>query len=787
MNKDQEINSDRSEILKARSIKLTDYEEEPIHIPGSIQPHGILFALEEPQLKIVWISNNSFEFLGFHPHKLLDKKLKDLFGSEQVKTLKTLLKEDFDCINPGKITFHIHDKNTVFDAIIHRSNNLVILELEPTQISEETSFFRFNHLVKGSMNKMQNASNLSELCQIVIQEIRKISGFDRVMAYRFDSEGVGKVIAEDRNEQLVSYLGLHFPAIDVPPEARRLFTLNWLRLIADVNAQPVQLISSPRSVISQPLDLSISILRSVSPCHIEYLNNMGAAASMSISLIKERKLWGLIACHHSTPKYVSYQIRTACEFLGQAMSLELSSQEENEDIDYKMKLTSIQAKLVKAIAHTNNFAEGLMQNPSNLLDLVGAQGAALYLDGNLTLVGQTPQKIEIQELLNWISSYKANKTSSMETSTQAHSLDNLVFYTNCLPQIYPAAKQFKDVASGLLALTIAQVDRDYLLWFRPEVIQTVKWGGDPDQPVGIKQENSVRFSPRKSFELWQEQVYLSSLPWKQWEIEAALELRNSFTAIVLRKADELSKINKDLERSNAELDAFTYIASHDLKEPLRGIHNYSNFLLEDYAEILDADGIAKLKTLVLLTQRMENLIDSLLRYSRLGRTELSLQLVDLDDLVKNQVLNVFAISQGESKVDIRIPQPLPTIRCDRILVRELFGNLISNAIKYNDKSTKWVEIGFFDPKIPSHSSILKEKQLDSCQLFYVKDNGIGIRPRHQESIFRIFKRLHSRNKYGGGTGAGLTIAKKIVERHGGKIWVESTYGKGSTFYFTLSG
>ncbi|MBE9166823.1 GAF domain-containing protein [Pleurocapsales cyanobacterium LEGE 06147] len=784
MSKDKEI--DRSEVVTARAIELNNYDEEPIHAPDSIQPHGMVFALEEPQLKIILVSNNSLEFLGLHPRELLSKKLKDLFGSEQIKAIETYLAEDFDSISPRKISLHIHNKKAIFDGIIHRSNGIVILELEPTQSSEEGSFFRFHDLVKGSMNKMQNASNLSELCQVVVQEIRKISGFDRVMAYRFDSEGVGKVIAEERSDKLISYLGLHFPAIDLPKEARRLFTLNWLRFIPDVNAQPVELVSTPNSVISQPLDLSFSVLRSVSPCHVEYLNNMGVAASMSISLIKEKKLWGLIACHHSSPKYVSYEMRTACEFLGQAMSLELAAKEENEDIDYKMKLTSIQAKLVEAIAHTNNFAEGLVQNPSNLLDLVGARGAAVYLDGNLALIGQTPQETEIQELVNWIATHSSAETFSHSTSEQVPVQNDIVFQTDSLPQIYPAAEQFKDVASGVLALTIAKLHKNYLLWFRPEIIQTVKWGGNPDQPVGVKREDSLHLSPRKSFELWQETVRLKSLPWKQWEIKAALELRNSIAGMALRKADELSKINAELERSNAELDAFTYIASHDLKEPLRGIHNYSSFLLEDYAEVLDEDGIAKLKTLVQLTQRMENLIESLLYYSRLGRAELLLQPVDLDDLVKNHVLDVLAITQHESGVDIRIPRPLPTINCDRILVRELFSNLISNAIKYNDKSEKWVEIGFLDEESPTSLMSKEERRSQPCLIFYVKDNGIGIRQKHQESIFRIFKRLHPRNKYGGGTGAGLTIAKKIVERHDGKIWVKSTYGKGSTFYFTLS-
>ncbi|WP_339460566.1 sensor histidine kinase, partial [Nodularia spumigena] len=227
------------------------------------------------------------------------------------------------------------------------------------------------------------------------------------------------------------------------------------------------------------------------------------------------------------------------------------------------------------------------------------------------------------------------------------------------------------------------------------------------------------------------------------------------------------------ERSNHELDAFAYIASHDLKEPLRGIHNYSNFLIEDYADTLNEEGKNKLKTLIRLTQRMEDLIDSLLHFSRLGRVDLSMQPTDLNDVVYRS-LDLLSARIEEMKVDIQIPRPLPTVYCDRVQLGEVFNNLIANSIKYNDKPEKCLEIGYIEePQLPI--------------TLYVRDNGIGIRDKHFEAIFRIFKRLHGPSKYGGGTGAGLTIAKKIVERHGGKIWVESTYGEGSTFYFTLQG
>ncbi|HBY80730.1 MAG TPA: cyanobacterial phytochrome A, partial [Cyanobacteria bacterium UBA11148] len=218
----------------------------------------------------------------------------------------------------------------------------------------------------------------------------------------------------------------------------------------------------------------------------------------------------------------------------------------------------------------------------------------------------------------------------------------------------------------------------------------------------------------------------------------------------------LAELNVDLERSNTELDAFVYIASHDLKEPLRGIHNYSTFLLEDYADVLNLEGVSKLETLVRLTQRMEDLINSLLHFSRLGRNELVMRQTNLNELVDN-VIEVLRMSNHKSEFEICIPRPLPTIQCDRILVEEVFTNLIGNALKYNDKPEKWVEVGWLDPV--EHERIYQSQFTDEVKpplIFYIRDNGIGIREKHIDTVFRIFKRLHGPNQYGGGTGAGLT-------------------------------
>jgi signal transduction histidine kinase len=239
-----------------------------------------------------------------------------------------------------------------------------------------------------------------------------------------------------------------------------------------------------------------------------------------------------------------------------------------------------------------------------------------------------------------------------------------------------------------------------------------------------------------------------------------------------RRAErELEERNVELHRSNQDLDDFAYIASHDLKEPLRGIHNFAAFLLEDYGERFDEEGRSKLETLTRLTRRMEVLIDSLLHFSRLGRVDLAIDDVDLNEVVA-EVVDSLGINLQEGHVEIRAPRPLPVVRCDRVRVRELFHNLVINAMKYNDKAEKWIEIGSVQGGGGSPA-------------LYVRDNGIGIQEKHFDSIFRIFKRLHGRDKFGGGTGAGLTIVKKIVERHNGRIWVESKYGEGTTVYFTL--
>ncbi len=740
--------------LQVQDINLNRLKQEPIHICGKIQQHGVLFVLEEPELKIVQVSKNTSTVFGISPENMVQKNLEDLLDTFQVEKLKAgLSDENLDFINPTKVWIRKKgDDYLVFDSVFHRTpDGLLILELEPAISHENIPFLSFYHLARASINQLQETANLRDFCQIIVKEVRKVTGFDRVMLYKFDDDGHGAVIAEEKLESLESYLGLHYPESDIPKPARKLFSSNWIRLIPDANSQPVEIFPTINPVSQRPLDLTLSILRSASPCHIEYLHNMGVGASLTISLIKDQKLWGLIACHHQSPKYVSYELRKACEFLGRVIFSEISAREETEDYDYRMRLTYIQSALIEYMSQEENFIDGLVKHQPNLLDMASAQGAAVCFGGNCTVVGETPKEEDLNFLVQWLK----------------NNVDGEVFYTDSLPRIYPDAERFKNVASGLLAIPISK--RNYVLWFRPEVIQTVNWGGDPNKAFEVSQsDGNLRLCPRKSFELWKETVRLTSLPWKQVEIKAALELRKAIINIVLRQADELAQLAQDLERSNAELKKFAYVASHDLQEPLNQVANYVQLLEMRYQDELDEDAKEFISFTVEGVSLMQTLIDDVLAYSKVDIQGIEFELTEVETALDRALANLRGrISESGAVIT---HDELPTVMADSTQLMQLFQNLIGNAIKFRSNQPPKIHVG--------------ASRLEDAWLFSVRDNGIGIDPQFSDRIFVIFQRLHTRDEYPG-TGMGLAICKKIVECHRGHIWVESQLGQGATFYFTI--
>lgn len=720
-----------------------------------IQSHGVLFVLQEPDLEILQVSKNAARLFGKDINNILSKNLEEILDPFQIEGIKKGLAEgNLEYINPMKVWARKKgDEYVVFDAIFQRnSDGFLILELEPAVTQENIPFLGFYHLARASINQLLATAKLEAYFQVIVREVQRVTGFDRVMLYRFAEDGHGVVVAEEKIEELEPYLGLHFPEADIPKAARKLFASNWIRLIPDATASPVEMVAAPKFAQENPtLDLTNSILRSASPCHLEYLHNMGVKASLTISLIKDGKLWGLIACHHRTPKYVSYELRKACEFLGQVIFAEISVREETEDYDYRMRLSYIQTALIDYMSSEDFFIDGLVKHEPNLLEIANAQGAAILFSGKWTTIGKVPQEEDLNLLVQWL---KKN-------------VEREIFSSNSLVKIYPDADKYKDVASGLLAIPISS--KNYVLWFRPEVIQTVNWGGDPNNAFSTQEiAGNLRLCPRKSFEMWKETVSLTSLPWQAIEIKAALELRKAIINIILRQADELAQLAQDLERSNAELKKFAYVASHDLQEPLNQVANYVQLLEMRYEPALDEDAKEFIGYAVEGVSLMQTLIDDVLAYSRVDTQAIEFQLTQVENPLVKALNNLKAKIQRSSAIITH--DPLPTIMADSTQLMQLFQNLIANALKFRSEKTPKIHIG--------------AERLEDEWLFSVKDNGIGIDPQFFERIFVIFQRLHTRDEYPG-TGMGLAICKKIVECHRGRIWVESELDEGATFYLTI--
>jgi len=510
--------------------------------------------------------------------------------------------------------------------------------------------------------------------------------------------------------------------------------------------------------------------------YTEYLSNMQVAASLTMPILRDGELWGMVACHHGTPKNVSFQVRAAAEFVSQVISLELRAVEEREHFEYVRRIDVVHLALIARAASDGVLA--VMAEPApHLLDGIECSGAAVFHREEWWTVGNAPPAAQLGMLGQWL---QERLQRTLDTRPY--------FATDRLSAEYPAAATIADLASGILAIAVSRSCANLIVWFRKEKAQTINWGGNPHEKPTVVGPHGPRLTPRASFELWKESVHGRSDPWQPVEIEAALKLRMLVMDLVVTRAEQIASLNADLVRSNEELDAFAYVASHDLKEPLRGIRKYASHLLEDAqaGRVLDAAAQERLESLVRLTVRMDSLLKSLYQFSRVGRLELEIESVALDDVVRESVEILVALVD-EKGAQVAIPRPLPHVWGDRVRLREVFANLISNAIKYNVAAVPRVEIGCLesgaDAQSPPHSpsSVVRAHG----RVFYVRDNGIGIDPKHHEQVFELFKRLHGRDAYGGGTGAGLAITRKLIERHGGSVWVESIPEQGATFYFTL--
>ncbi|MBS0643625.1 MAG: GAF domain-containing protein [Proteobacteria bacterium] len=522
---------------------LTNCDREPIHIPGSIQPHGALLAVDPDTLRILQAGGATGKFLGAAPSDLLGQRINAVLPPECVGTLRTLLLGDGATTRPQHAFRLSAQDSPPADVTLHGSGGLIILEFEAVQDHAHDDALV---LVQTMLARLQKTTSSAALCQAIAQEVRRVSGFDRVMVYRFLPDRSGIVAGEVCGPDAEAFLGLHYPASDIPQQARELYRTNWVRSIVDVHYTPEPITPLLNPVNGQPLDLSHSTLRSVSPIHLEYLSNMGVAASMSLSLIMGGQLWGLIACHHNTPRFVPFRHRAAYELFAQMASAKLEMQVATEQYDRRLHTSQVHDSLVNYMSQEADLANGLTRYKPNLLDYISADGVGLWFDGQYTSLGRVPDAEQVAGLIAWLNG----------------SVKGGVFQTDHLPSLHAPAETFADVASGILALAVSKAPRDYILWFRGEFAHTVTWAGDPRKAITTGPHGD-RLSPRKSFAAWRETVRLRSRPWEPAEVEAVHTLRVSLLEVVLSRIDQLAR-----EREQARLaqQALVVELDHRLEE-----------------------------------------------------------------------------------------------------------------------------------------------------------------------------------------------------------------------------
>lgn len=735
-------------VKPVKPVTLDNCDHEPIHIPGLIQPHGVLLAFDLNGV-LTYCSANAQALLG-----PVVPALNECLGSHHFAGytgLHELIKEvreatDVEVI-PHALTI-VRDSAS-FDVIAHRTERGLICEFEQTLFAAPATD-NFSFMVHCAIARLKHPRNVEELLSIAVGEVRRMTGFDRVMAYRFRQDDSGEVVAESADPALKPYIGMRYPASDIPAQARRLYVINTLRLIADVRARPVPVVGLQGA--SEPLDMSYCALRSVSPVHIEYLSNMGVGASMSVSIVIGNKLWGMLTCHHMKPRHVPYQARLACDVLAQILASSVQGAISRAHAMRTDASASLRSRVAEKVLHADDITLALSAEAAALCESVGAHGAVVA-DGDRVLVYGGVSMSAGAALLHWLNG------SGLPPDRMVH-LDTL----ETLP---PALRAQMDVWCGLLALPFGIESPCWVVLLRKEQIETISWGGKPEKEL-VTGPLGPRLTPRGSFDLWRETVSGKAVPWDAIDLESAQKL---FDELHLADATHaFRRRTAQLEAANLEMQAFSYSVSHDLRSPLNTIKGYSDLLARALGNQAGDKEKHYLSRIRAGTRQMGELIDGLLTLAQLSRGALQWSEVDLSAIAR-RVAQGYKERDAERQVQVQIAEGMRAMG-DARLLSVVIENLVGNAWKFTSKrQLAHIEIGL-------------QKGTTGESVFFVKDDGAGFDMAYAEKLFSTFERLHSPSDFPG-TGIGLATVKRVIEQHAGRIWALGKENEGATFYFTL--
>ncbi len=500
----------------AGAVDLTNCDREPIHIPGAIQPFGFLLALTPGWM--IERAANTEPYIGTSARGVIGTSAADIFQPAAIRLLReriASLRGD-DSVERLFSVRLIADRQ-LFDVAVHMSDRLIVLECEPAKGDE----IEVSSMVRGMVARLGATEQVGSILREGARQLRMLTGFDRVMVYRFDPDGSGEVVAEALEPGVDSFLGLHFPATDIPQQARALYVRNFFRIIADIDDTPCPI--EPVEA-TPPLDLSMSLFRAVSPIHIEYLRNMGVRASLSVSIVVDGKFWGLFACHHYAPRLPSFAERSASELFGQMFSLLLGNALREETAAYEDRARRISDRLMAAAAQDVERLNDAEWIGDLVLEAIPADGVGVCIDGHGSLSALTPGEEDFDRIIGEL---KAREVTQ-------------VFTTPRIADLVPNAEGFAHKSAGLLAIPISRRPRDYVVLFRAEQLRSVRWAGDQAKNVEYG-PNGPRLTPRQSFEEWSNLVRGEAKPFEHHEIRVAEALRTSLLEVVLRLTEAASE------------------------------------------------------------------------------------------------------------------------------------------------------------------------------------------------------------------------------------------------------
>ncbi len=740
-----------SDLLVAEALERC--ASEPIHLAGAVQPHGALLAYDADG-RVRMASENLGAFIGIDTAAAIDQPVAALLGDEATAGLERLLQRE---ARQPSLPVTLADRaGAPLQAVVHVSDGLKVVELRRASATPP-SFEDVYLPVREALWHFDREDDVVYYCKYIVAEVQRLTGFDRVMAYCFDSQWDGEVIAEAGNGVLPRLLGYHFPAADIPPQARLLYQKNLIRVMEDTEAAAVALLPALNPLNGRPLDMSHSVLRAMSPVHLAYMRNMGVRASITLSLKQGGRLWGLIGCHSATPRQVSFQQRDLLEFIGKTISLKLASLEFDANGRYLSRTRQVLQELGQAVRDSGDVARGLLQVKDDCLGLADAGGCVVNFDGHSFEVGQVPPRAAQQELTEWL---------------RRHMPDRGVLHTESLSRLHPPAAAYAEIGSGLLAIALDADFSSSIYWFRPQVIREIHWAGNPAKQL-VQDDGGPRLEPRRSFARWIETALGRSRAWSPVQIDAVKMLSLAVLQLLM---PQVLRAREAAELANRAKSDFLATISHEIRTPMNAVIGLTYLCMETE---LDAQQHDYLKKAHGAARNLLQLLNDILDFSKIEAGKLGLEKVgfDIDDVLE-RLTTLLAMKAHEKGLEFILHTGLdvpPLLVGDPVRLEQVLVNLAGNAIKFTHQG-----------EIEVRTDVLSRDAARVELEFSVRDTGIGMTPEQTERLFRPFEQADSSiTRHYGGTGLGLSICQRLVQLMHGRLDLESRPGCGSTFRIRL--